>query len=169
MMRNFIKLNPSAVKLKRNVIIGTKLAYTLTYFQYKKNNDVFKRKEKDLTSGLSLRHMNPSLNRLRIASYGRHPTDWETHLSTIHLSFNLYLHRFLSSAWICLLSVQKKMSACFTKENNFLRSPFHCDGVFFALLPQEKAFPLPYLCPVEQVGKGSRTRGALSTSERSIF
>ena len=75
MMRNFIKLNPSAVKLKRNVIIGTKLAYTLTYFQYKKNNDLFKRKEKDLISGLSLRHMNPSLNRLRIASYGRHPTD----------------------------------------------------------------------------------------------
>ena len=75
MMRNFIKLNPRAVKLKRNVIIGTKLAYTLTYLQYKKNNDVFKRKEKDLISGLSLRHMNPSLNRLRIAFYGRHPTD----------------------------------------------------------------------------------------------
>ena len=33
MMRNFIKLNPRAVKLKRNVAIGTKLAYTLTYLQ----------------------------------------------------------------------------------------------------------------------------------------
>lgn len=50
-----------------------------------------------------------------------------------------------------------------------MRSPFHCDDVFFALLPQEKALPLLNLCPVEQVGKGSRTRGALSTSERSIF
>ena len=49
-----------------------------------------------------------------------------------------------------------------------MRSPFHCDGVFFALLPQEKALPLLYLCPVEQVGKGSRTRGALSTTERMI-
>ena len=56
-----------------------------------------------------------------------------------------------------------------TKENNFLRSPFHCDDVFFALLPQEKALPLLYLCPLEQVDKGSRTRGALSTSERSIL
>ena len=56
-----------------------------------------------------------------------------------------------------------------TKENNFLRSPFHCDDVFFALLPQEKALPLLYLLPVEQVGKESRTRGALSTSECSIL
>ena len=44
MMRNFIKLNPRAVKLKRNVIIGTKLAYTLTYLLYKKNTDVFQKK-----------------------------------------------------------------------------------------------------------------------------
>ena len=27
MMRNLIKLNPRAVKLKRNVAVGTKLAY----------------------------------------------------------------------------------------------------------------------------------------------
>lgn len=46
MMRNFIKLNPRAVKLKRNVIIGTKLAYTLTYLLYKKNTDVFQKKRK---------------------------------------------------------------------------------------------------------------------------
>lgn len=44
MMRNFIKLNPRAVKLKRNVIIGTKLAYTLAYLLYKKNTDVFQKK-----------------------------------------------------------------------------------------------------------------------------
>lgn len=44
MMRNFIKLNPRAVKLKRNVIIGTKLAYTLTYLLYKKKTDVFQKK-----------------------------------------------------------------------------------------------------------------------------
>ena len=44
MMRNFIKLNPRAVKLKRNVIIGTKLAYTLTYLLNKKNTDVFQKK-----------------------------------------------------------------------------------------------------------------------------
>ena len=44
MMRNFIKLNPRAVKLKRNVLIGTKLAYTLTYLLYKKKTDVFQKK-----------------------------------------------------------------------------------------------------------------------------
>ena len=37
MMRNLIKLNPRAVKLKRNVAVGTKLAYILTYLQYNKN------------------------------------------------------------------------------------------------------------------------------------
>lgn len=46
MMRNFIKLNPRAVKLKRNIIIGTKFAYTLTYLLYKKNTDVFQKKRK---------------------------------------------------------------------------------------------------------------------------
>lgn len=98
MMRNFIKLNPRAVKLKRNVIIGTKLAYTLTYLLTRKTLMFFKRKDKDIISRFSPRHMNPFQNRLRTASYGRHPTDWEAHLSTIHLFFNLYVSQFLSSA-----------------------------------------------------------------------
>ena len=51
MMRNFIKLNPSAVKLKRNVIIGTKLAYTLTYSNIRKTMMFSKEKKRTLFQG----------------------------------------------------------------------------------------------------------------------
>ena len=47
-----------------------------------------------------------------------------------------------------------------TKENNFLRSPFHCDDVFFALLPQEKAFPPSLLMSIGTGGQRIKDSGS---------